>query len=221
MSEKHISEIKALSLTDRILHFISLSNNKYSNKFLFPNINNEYETCNSYITIICPTHGEFNCRARVHIHSKYGCKRCSEVLAPRLAKGTKGVLRKDPDKFIEDAKVIHGEKYDYSKTYYISRLTPITITCYIHGDFSMEAKRHLEGRGCKKCWEERARLPIHLFIEKAEKVHGKKYDYTKMDYISYTKTITLICNEHGEFTLNAGEHINGKGCAKCKQNKEK
>ena len=38
------------------------------------------------------------------------------------------------DDFIKKARVIHGDKYDYSKTDYKSYLVKVTITCPIHGD---------------------------------------------------------------------------------------
>lgn len=44
---------------------------------------------------------------------------------------------KNLDKFIEDAQKVHGNKYDYSKVNYVNSNTKVTITCPIHGDFSI------------------------------------------------------------------------------------
>lgn len=38
-----------------------------------------------------------------------------------------------------------------------------------------------------------------IFIEKAKKVHGDKYDYSKVNYIDNKTKICIICPEHGEF----------------------
>ena len=39
------------------------------------------------------------------------------------------------NKFIYKAKLIHGNKYDYSKTEYINAHTKVCITCPEHGEF--------------------------------------------------------------------------------------
>jgi len=39
-------------------------------------------------------------------------------------------------KFIEDAKVKHGERYDYSQVCYVTKKTPVTIICKVHGAFN-------------------------------------------------------------------------------------
>lgn len=38
-------------------------------------------------------------------------------------------------KFIESAKKIHGDKYDYSKTTYVKNNEKVIIICKIHGEF--------------------------------------------------------------------------------------
>ena len=38
-----------------------------------------------------------------------------------------------------------------------------------------------------------------LFIEKARKIHGDKYDYSKVEYTKSREKIIVICKEHGLF----------------------
>lgn len=58
------------------------------------------------------------------------------------------------------------------------------------------------------------------FIEEARKIHGNKYDYSKVNYInSYTK-VCIICPEHGEFYQRPSDHIKGRGCPICKKYKK-
>ena len=57
--------------------------------------------------------------------------------------------------FIQKARKIHGDKYDYSKVEYINSRTPILIICPIHGQFYQLPKKHLLGQGCKECGYER------------------------------------------------------------------
>lgn len=50
-------------------------------------------------------------------------------------------------------KIIHGDKYDYSKVIYTGKATPILITCKIHGDFWQKPMHHWNGSGCSDCAE--------------------------------------------------------------------
>ena len=84
------------------------------------------------------------------------------------------------EQFIEKAKKIHGDKYDYSKVEYINNRTKVCIICPIHGEFWQIANSHLQGEGCKECGMElkakNKTLTTDKFIEKAKKIHGDKYD---------------------------------------------
>ena len=54
------------------------------------------------------------------------------------------------------------------------------------------------------------------FIEKARKVHGDKYDYSKVEYINAKTKVCIICPEHGEFWVTPDNFINSKrACRKC------
>ena len=53
------------------------------------------------------------------------------------------------------------------------------------------------------------------FIDKSIKIHGDKYDYSKVDFIGFTKEISIICTEHGEFIQIARSHLKGYGCENC------
>ena len=58
-------------------------------------------------------------------------------------------------KFIEKAKSVHGDKYDYTLTDYINNRTKVCIICPIHGKFEQTPKDHLKGCGCPLCFSER------------------------------------------------------------------
>lgn len=59
------------------------------------------------------------------------------------------------------------------------------------------------------------RLKYDDIIERAEKVHGDKYDYSKLNYNSPKEKVTIICDEHGEFNQRLHDHLNGAGCKIC------
>lgn len=54
-----------------------------------------------------------------------------------------------------------------------------------------------------------------LFIEKAIKIHGYKYDYSKVEYTKAINKIIIICKEHGEFEQRAISHLRKTNCPKC------
>ena len=123
------------------------------------------------------------------------------------------------EEFIEKAKEIHKNKYDYSKVEYVNTTTPVTIICPIHGEFQQRPTDHLKGYGCKRCAaikaNESRKLTTEEFIRRARKVHGDKYDYSKTNYVNNNTKVTIICPIHGEFYQLPYNHLRGKGCRKC------
>ena len=57
------------------------------------------------------------------------------------------------------------------------------------------------------------------FILKAEKVHGHKYNYTKVDYVKSSLKVIIICKLHGEFLQTPANHLKGSGCPICSRSK--
>lgn len=55
----------------------------------------------------------------------------------------------------------------------------------------------------------------NLFIFKAKKKHGDKYDYSKTIYTKDHDKVTVICPLHGEFEQLASNHKKGEGCYHC------
>ena len=53
--------------------------------------------------------------------------------------------------FIKRARQAHGDKYDYSKTEYITAHSKVCIICPIHGEFWQGANEHIRLNGCPKC----------------------------------------------------------------------
>ena len=55
------------------------------------------------------------------------------------------------------------------------------------------------------------------FIRKAKKIHGDKYDYSKVEYKNNSTKVCIICPEHGKFWQRPNDHISKKaGCPQCK-----
>lgn len=67
-----------------------------------------------------------------------------------------------------------------------------------------------------------SRLTLREFIERACKVHGDRYDYSKVVYVNNKTKVTIICKEHGEFLITPINHIhNIAGCPACGKIKER
>ncbi len=187
--------------------FNVIHNNKYSyDKFV-------YTKAGDKVTITCPIHGDFEQSVSSHL-SGHGCKRCAASAQP-----TKGT-----DKFIEQSKLKHGDKYNYDKTVYVDAKTKVLVTCPIHGDFLVLPNTHLKkDGGCKGCQVITLRKARSLtnedFIKKATAVHGNKFNYSKTDYVNLVEDVIITCPIHGDFSQSPASHLRGGGCRKCSSNK--
>ena len=132
------------------------------------------------------------------------------------------------EEFIERASKRHNGKYDYSKATYVNQQTQVLVICPEHGEFWIWPEAHYgkRGQGCPLCRWKKAKESIRKvqgltreqFIEKAKKVHGNKYDYSKVEYENYDTNVTIICPEHGEFPQTPHHHLGGSGCPECGKN---
>lgn len=166
-----------------------------------------YEGKDKKVKIICPTHGEFFQTPHNHVYFKQGCPKCE------YEKMSKDKI-KDKEWFLEKAKEVHGDKYDYSKSVYNGYNTEMIITCPTHGDFAQTPHVHLSGHGCPKCIKNR-KLDTKSFIEICSDVHKGKYDYSKSVFKDSHSKLTIICPIHGNFEQVAYYHIQGHGCPMC------
>lgn len=123
------------------------------------------------------------------------------------------------DEFIRKAREVHGDKYDYSKVIYKTSRTKVCIICPIHGEFWQTSNSHLQGTGCPHCAISKridlARSNTEDFILKARKIHGWKFDYSRVTYRNNTTKICILCPEHGEFWMTPNGHLQGHECPKC------
>jgi len=171
----------------------------------------DYKDSHSPLTIICPVHGSFKQSPSNHFAGK-GCPECGNIVAA-------DARRKTTDEFIDKAKAIHGDRYDYSLSEYIGSTAKVTIICPKHGPFEQTPSEHLVGSGCPKCGvlarAEARTKTLEEFIASAIKVHGHRYDYSLAEYLGAQEKVTIICPEHGPFEQTSSGHISGKGCYEC------
>ena len=180
--------------------FIKKAKEIHGDKYDYSKVN--YITAFENVIIICKIHGEFEKSPNTHLNRKVGCCKCSNLYSPTT------------EEWIEKAKQIHGDTYDYLKVDYINCETNIKIICKKHGEFEQRPISHLKGSGCIKC-SNLYSPTTEEWIEKAKQIHGDKYDYSKVNYISVHTKIIIICNEHGEFEQEPNAHLCCYGCSKC------
>lgn len=133
-------------------------------------------------------------------------------------------MRKHSNKeWIDYFKIVHKDKYDYSKTNCENRDEKgrICIICPIHGEFWQTPSNHKNGQGCRKCMGEKLSLlkrsNNNEFISNANIIHNNKYVYTSVEYINNWTKVLIKCPIHGEFWQTPHNHLQGAGCPECKK----
>lgn len=102
-----------------------------------------YQSAYEKSLIHCKRHGIFNQEPRHHL-SGVGCPQCG------YSTSIKSRTKKESD-FVKQARIIHGNKYNYSKINYQNTNTNIMIYCPEHGLFEQRPTHHLNGVGCPSC----------------------------------------------------------------------
>jgi len=187
--------------------FIKKSKKIHENKYDYSLV--EYKNNVTKVKIICPIHGVFLQKPTYHVNNKNGCRFCS--IEKRSI---------NTDEFKKRAIKVHRNKYDYSITKYKNCKTKLKIICSKHGFFEQKPSDHLNGQGCYQCGRiessQKQIFSIETFLERSQKHHNNKYDYSKVKYIGIWKKVIIICPLHGEFKQIPEVHMNrGYGCPKC------
>lgn len=188
--------------------FIQKAKSVHGDKYDYSRV--EYINSYTHVEIICPIHGSFNQIAGGH-YQGHGCLKCGNENRKLSLK-----------EFIQKAESVHGEgKYDYSQVIYINNSTHIEIGCPRHGIFFEQTPgHHLDGNGCEKCARDNSRLTMDEFIQRAQSVHGDKYDYSKVAYLDHMTKVEILCQKHGSYWQTPNHHLClGNGCHKCNESK--
>ena len=61
------------------------------------------------------------------------------------------------EEWVEKCKAIHGDKYDYSKSFYVNARTKTKVRCKRHDIiFEITPSNHAKGEGCPICRYEKS-----------------------------------------------------------------
>lgn len=176
------------------------------------------------LPIVCKKHGVFMQSAHAHLDAGQGCRECGKYLIKEKLNGHGRTKRGyNTEVFIEKARKVHGDTYDYSMVDFKDHRTPVTIICKKHGSFSQVPYYHLAGNGCRQCYDERRteiiQRPFEQFVVEARAVHGNDYEYDEASYKGSKKKMKIYCKKcQRNFLQMPYNHINMRqGCPRCQQ----
>jgi hypothetical protein len=185
--------------------FVEKANDIHKNKYEYKDT--VYVTGRTKVSIICPSHGNFQQNPETHLQGT-GCPKCSG----RLSLGD----------LIKDANEIYDNKYDYIMVNTTNRKETIEIKCDIHTSFQTTWGSHIGTKRveCPKCKKvkrddiRKERLQEKL-IRKGREIHFEKYDYSLVKYEEAKKDVVIICPSHGPYPQTPSNHLKGEGCLQC------
>jgi formylmethanofuran dehydrogenase subunit E len=131
-------------------------------------------------------------------------------------------------RFLESAKSIHGEKYDYSLITAFDILgnrSRVSISCRkCSHQWQTTLKAHINQKtGCSKC-AGKCKWSYDTFMKAAKEKHGEKFDYTLIlpsDITNSQSKIRLLCRKskcsHAQepWETKVRVHLRGSGCPAC------
>ena len=182
----------------------------FGDKFYYSKVN--YINSKKNVILICKKHNkEFKMIPNRLLISKICCPDC-------VIDNKKICNSKPLDKFIEEANEKHNNKFldGYSKVKYVNTKTNIIIICPEHGEFFMTPHQHLlSPTGCTTC-SGKYKKNREEFIEEAIKIHGDRYEYSKVEYINSHTNVIIFCKKHNkEFIQTPSLHLMGGKCKTC------
>ncbi len=143
--------------------FIKKANEVHNGKYGYSKV--EYVNNRTKVCIVCPTHGEFWQTPDKHILRGQGCPHCS------------GNAKRTTESFINDAKKVHGDRYDYSNVVYTGIHKPVCIVCPVHGEFYQAPNDHLRGQGCPHCKQSKIEKEVFDILTDSGVIFEAQYKY--------------------------------------------
>lgn len=190
--------------------FIEKSIKIHGDKYDYSKV--DYKGYKTPVEIICPIHGSFWMKPFVHLQPTYqqGCPKCGIEKRVKERTGNK-------DEFIAKSNALYNFKYKYDKVEYVNRMTPVIITCPVHGDFLQKPHAHLDGHECAKCTHPHiyGRTRDELLTE-FYSIHQNSYSYPDLpERCNEHHKIKISCPKHGMFKQTVKYHLKGGGCPIC------
>jgi hypothetical protein len=149
------------------------------------------------IDIICKVHGKFTQKANDHLNGT-NCPRCATNSTHTV------------EQFIQQARKIHGNRYDYSLVQYIASTKKVIIICNQHGKFEQTPGAHILQQGCPNCvspnyssssirWLNCVAQEHNIYIEHADNLGEFRIPGTKLKADGYCVETNTIYEFHGDY----------------------
>ena len=150
----------------------------------------------------------FHQRPNSHL-SGNGCPYCHSIC-----------IKSNTENFIKKAIKVHSNEYDYTKVRYTDAITCVQLKHNKCGKWFWQIPNsHLKGHGCDYCGGS-MKLTKDVFIKNAIKIHGNKYDYTRVDYVGVMDKVEIKHNKCGKYFLQTpNNHLHHQGCPYCNSSK--
>lgn len=172
------------------------------------------------LPLTCIYHGETNA---IRIDKPIECPHCcieknksfARMIGEQKDKALH-VLDNEKNTFIDKAKEVHGDKYDYSLVEFVNWNRSVKIRCKKHDFvFEMSPMDHIGGRGCKKCAQNQKKTNKE-FIEELRSVYGDSMDYSLVRYVNSKTNVVCVCKKHNEPVIRRPLNLlKGWGCSLC------
>lgn len=190
--------------------FIAAAQVVHGDKYCYDRV--VFKTIKDKVAVICSLHGEFLAKPYPHLQG-VECLLCSRIKRSEVRRMTQ-------DEFVEKAKQVHGNDFDYSLVVYVSTNEKVKIICNKCKSVAIKyPSNHLAGYGCKFCSKfydkEDRELAQKQFIIRANKIHNNAYDYSNVKFFKQRVQVEIICKQHGSFKQTPDSHLQGRGCIKC------
>ena len=185
--------------------FIEKANQLHNDKYDYSKT--VYINSRTEVAIICLDHGLFEQKASSHLQGN-GCPKCARIWSDEHKQNLQKSSRKSrgmtTEAWVERAKIVHNDKYDYSQTVYINQRTNVKVICPVHGMFEQKADSHIRGCGCRLCGNKSENHKgVHIWSneqrEKIAKTCREKYGADRyLDSVEGKEKVAKI-QKQGEF----------------------
>lgn len=173
-----------------------------------------YKNSKAKVTVICRAHGEWQVMPVNHISGERGCPKCGiEALRRKFTKPF--------NKFLEEARALHGDRYAYDESSYCGARMPLLITCSLHGIFRQSPSVHLRPSNCPRCASsERLNESRNTSVNSIKKLILEASDglVTIVDssFTSINSKAEFLCITHGRYRRLVNTAINSRHpCLQC------
>lgn len=175
--------------------------------------NSLYVNSKNKVSFVCKKHGVVENLAS-KLQQGRGCPDCGLERISTSQQTTK-------EDYLNRANSKFNSRFKYNLETYNGMTSDVGVECPAHGNFIQNAFTHLSSKhGCPKCADAstaNARTSsTQEFIFKATLIHGDKYTYTRVKYISAKDKVEIICNRCDNcFDQSPDCHLRGNGCPYC------